>query len=218
MSKELDFYSILTKCSNVDYDRNKASRLILIIKHCSNEKKIQNLKLELFKKSSKLLIKAINNFFKLTENFPKEKIIHENIDIAMECWFIFDRCLQNIKIQDHKKYSFYLNTSLNRGIYRIFEKNYKKHYDLVSGSEANEINVSSAKVNPTADLTDIDLINNFTEFEIKIINFKVSGDKIRDFLKEMKINNAEYNSHLDKIKVKMLRIYRDVKPEENDYE
>lgn len=216
---EKDFYSILVKCSNVDYDRKQASKLILLIKHCKNENKIQTLKLELFKKSSKLLIKAINNFFKLTENFPKEKVIHENIDIAVECWFIFDRCVQNIKIEDHKKYSFYINTSLNRGIYRLFEKHYKKHYDVVSSSDANEISISFAKVNPSVDLTDIDLINNFTELEIEIINFKVSGDKLRDFLKKFNINNSDYNIHLDNIKIKMLRIYRDVKQqdEEDDY-
>lgn len=211
-----DFYSILTKCANVDYDRKQASRLILSIKHCSNENRISNLKLELFKKSSKLLIKAINNFFKLTENFPKEKVIHENIDIAMECWFIFDRCVQNIKIEDHKKYSFYLNTSLNRGIYRIFEKHYKKHYDVVSSSDANEISIGFAKVNPAVDLTEIDLINNFSEIEIEIINFKVSGDKLRDFLKKMNINNTDYNIHLEAIKVKMLRLYRDIKEEQED--
>lgn len=208
-----NLYAVLDKCSRSDFDKRKASRLIFLIKHTDDEKKIQSLKFELFKKSSKLLIKAINNFFKLTVNFPKEKIIHTNSDIALECWFIFDRCVQNIKVEEHKKYNFYLNTALNRGIYRVFERNYKKHYDVISSSDANEISIMTKKINSHVDLTDIDLSLNFNDIEIEIINFKVSGEKLNVFLKKMKISNIQYNEYLNVIKDKMIELY---KTEEDD--
>ena len=111
-----DLYAVLNKHSRIDYDKKQVSKLIFQIIHCKDERKTADYKYDLFKKSSKLLIKAINNFYKLVENIPKDKVLHTQSDIASECWFIFDRCVTNIKVTDHKKYNFYLNTSLNRGL------------------------------------------------------------------------------------------------------
>jgi hypothetical protein len=166
------------------------------------------MKFDLFKKSSKIIIKAINNFHKLTENFSKEKIIHEDEDIALECWAIFDTCIKNIKIIDHKKYIFYLNTSLNRGVYRIFERHYKKHYDVVSSSNSENISIVSSRVNDNVDLIDLDLKNNFSEVEISIIEFKVSGEKLNIFLKKSNLSSNQYNEYLDSIKNRMLELYK----------
>ena len=213
-----DLYVVLNKCSNKDFDKRIASRKIFQIKHTQDEKKIQELKFELFKASSKLLIKAINNFFKLTESYPREKVLHNHSDIALECWIIFERCVQNIRIKDHKSYSFFLNTALNRGIYRVFERNYKKHYDIITNADASEVAIMTTKTHRNDfDFTELDLGLNFSDIEIKIINFKVSGEKMNVFLKEEKLSNNQFNIYLEGIKEKLIEMYKTEKPEEDDY-
>lgn len=210
-----DLYAILTKHSRPDYDKDEVSKLIFKIIHCKCERKVSAYKYELFKRSAKLLIKAINNFYKLVETIPKDKLIHSQSDIASECWFIFDRCVTNIKVCDHKKYNFYLNTSLNRGVYRIFERNYKKHFDVLSNSEASEVLILTKRISNEVDLTDMDINNNFSAIEIEIINFKVSGEKLRVFLKKQNLSNNQYTEYLDVIKKKMTELYSD---KEEDYD
>lgn len=211
MKKEYksDLYALILKHSNVEYDRKRASQIILLIKHCEREHKIEQYKFELFKLSAKLLIKAINNFFKLVENIPEKKILHENIDIVSECWLIFDRCVKNIKIKDHSKYNFYLNTSLNRGIHRVYEKYYKKHFDVVTNDQVMEFGLTTAKSSMSmADLTELDLSMNFSEIEIKIINFKISGEKQVVFLKNENMTNTQYSELFEGIKEKILNLYK----------
>lgn len=212
-----DLYSVLNSCSKKDFDKKLASQKIFKIKHATDEKKIEELKFELFKTSSKLLIKAINNFFKLTESFPREKVIHTHLDITMECWIIFERCVQNIRIKDHKSYSFFLNTALNRGIYRVFERNYKKHYDIITNVDASEVAIMTTKTSKNDfDLIDLDIAMNFSDIEVEIINFKVSGEKLSVFLRQHSLSSNQYTEYLDGIKEKLIEMYK-TEEDENYY-
>ena len=58
-----NLYSILEKNSNKNYDKNKISQYIIKLKFCNDESKKSDIKFLLFKSLSKLIIKAVNNFF-----------------------------------------------------------------------------------------------------------------------------------------------------------
>lgn len=204
MNKNL--YLMLLKDVNKNYNSKKVSQYIIRLKFCKNDKGKQEIKLLLFMALSKLFVKAVNNFFSLVESFPSEKVIHTNQDIACECYIIMDRCVENLKVSEVKKFYFYLNTSLNRGIYRLFERNYKKHYDVVSNTADSEALLMNKKHNHHFDMSEIDL-RGFSELEVDIINFKISGEKLKVFLKLKKLTDLEYSEMLEHIKFKLIKLY-----------
>lgn len=201
-----NLYLMLLRDVNKNYNSKKVSQYIIRLKFCKNEKGKQEIKLLLFMALSKLFVKAVNNFFSLVESFPAEKVIHTNQDIACECYIIMDRCVENLKVSEVKKFYFYLNTSLNRGIYRLFERNYKKHYDVVSNTADSEALMMNKKHHHHFDMSEIDL-RGFSELEVDIINFKISGEKLKVFLKSKKLTDLEYSEMLEHIKLKLIKLY-----------
>ena len=197
---------MLLRDANKNYSSKKVSQYIIRLKYCKDEVGKQRIKLLLFMALSKLFVKAINNFFSLVESFPPEKVIHTNQDISCECYIIMDRCVENLKVAEVKKFYFYLNTSLNRGIYRLFERNYKKHYDVVSNTADSEALMLNKKHHHHFDMSEIDL-RGFTEIEIDIINFKVSGEKLKVFLKSKKMTDLEFSEAFEQIKIKLIKLY-----------
>lgn len=211
--KNNSLYKIIEKNSDLDFDRTKVSQYVLQLKFCQCEHKRQKIKFLLFKSLSKLYIKAVNNFFKLVESFPPEKVIHTNEDISAQCYIIMDKCVENTKVANIKSFYFYLNTSLNRGIYRLFEKNYKKHYSVVSNSSDNDITMLNRKHNHHFDMSEIDL-RGFSDIELEIIKFKISGEKLKVFLKEKGITDLEFSIMFETVKLKLIKLY-DYKPDNN---
>jgi len=202
-------YNDLLKHANKQYDVDFVSRSLIYVKFGKIEIKKDRLRLEIFYCQSKFIIKAINNFFSLVKTISEEKVIHTKEDIASECYIVMSKCINNLKIKDLKKFSFYLNTSLNRAMYRLYEKQYKKHFDVLPNNEDTEIIVMNHGYDDHFDLTSVDL-KDFSQIEIEIIKFKFSGEKLNVFLKTININNNDFQLHLENIKMKLLDLYRDL--------
>jgi hypothetical protein len=201
-----NLFGYLLKDSNKNYNLKLVSQCIIKLKYCKDEKTLQETKLLLFRRMSKLIVKAINNFFSLVDSFPEEKILHSQNDIAIECYIIMNTCVKNLKITEVKKFYFYLNTSLNRGIYRIYERNYKKHFDVISNTDDNQNLMMNKKHHHHFDMTEIDL-RSFSVLEISIIKFKVSGEKLKPFLKENKLTDLEFSELFNVVKQKLTQLY-----------
>src|SRR5579872_2369430 len=122
-------------------EKHYASRIIaahvIVIKRTKSEYAQQAVKYKLFFMLGKLVIKAINNFNYLTRTVPKHKLLHSSEDIAIECYLTFDTCLKNIDISKVNKFYFFLNTALNRAIYRLYEKQYIRYFNVVDNTEEN---------------------------------------------------------------------------------
>lgn len=200
-------YSELVRSSNKVYDANFVCRALLQIKFSDNESLKNDLKLRIFHSQSKLIVKAINNFFSLLKTIPPEKILHTSEDIASECYIVMFKCIDNLQISNLKKFYFYLNTSLNRAMYRLYERQYKKHFDILPNTDDVELVMMNSGYDDQFDLTSVDL-KTFSDLEIKIIEFKFSGDKLSTFLKVMKITNADYQENLELIKEKLIDLYK----------
>ena len=206
----VSMYDELLKHSNKAYDATFVNRALLQIKKSNNQVLVDDLKLKIFFSQSKLLVKAINNFFSLVKTCSEEKVIHTREDIASECYLVMSTCIRNLKIKDLKKFYFYLNTSLNRAMYRLFERNYKKHFDIVNNNDDTEALMLNTGYIDHFDLTEIDL-KGFSELEIKIIKFKYSGERLSVFLKIIKVKNVEYQEMLEVIKLKLTKLYNENK-------
>ncbi len=200
-------YNELTKGVNKQYDRNFVCRALLQMRHSNNEILIDELKLKIYYAHSKLIVKAVNNFFSLLKTISPEKVLHTQEDIASECYIVLSNCVNNFKRDELKKFYWYLNSSLNRAMYRLYERQYKKHFDLLPNTEDTEMLMLNTGYNDHFDLTEIDL-KDFSNLEIEIIKFKFSGEKLSVFLKIMKINNSQFTEGLEGVKTKLTNLYQ----------
>lgn len=203
----MNIYDELVKRANKNYDVGFVNKALLQIKYSKNDALKDKLKLEIYYSQAKLIVKAVNNFFSLVKTITGEKVIHTKEDIASECYIVMSKCIDNLKIADLKKFYFYLNTSLNRAMYRLYEKRYKKHFDVIANTEDIEILMINTGYDDQFDLTSIDL-KGFSDLEIRLIEFKFSGDKLSDFLKDMKITNMEFQCCLENVKDKLIDLYK----------
>lgn len=199
--------SVLQKNCNRPFETKKILKYLIQLKYSNNVRMKDELKMKIFIGASKLFIKAINNFSSLTQNISNEKMLHTPEDVASECYLVMSNCIDNLQIQNVKKFYFYLNTSLNRRMFRLYERNYKKHFDVVNNTEDNIIKMRNKGYNHHFDMSEIDL-NDFNELELEIIKFKFTGDKLSNFLKKEHIPSTQYYEILEGIKVKLLERYK----------
>lgn len=199
-----NIYKLLLKNSEYSYDTKKVSRLIIKIKRTSDERIKQECKEELFISLSKIIVKAINNFFNLIKDISPEKILHTKEDLCSECFMVTDNCIEKLQLSQMKLFYFYLNTSLNRRVFRLYEKNYKKHFSVINNSDESESLIVNKSYNHHFDNMTIDL-QGFTEQEIEFVKFKLSGQKLNIFLKKQKMLPSVYyeinNSVIEKLKI-----------------
>jgi len=201
------FYSIVQKNSESQYDVKKVGQLVVKIKRSSKKESIENLKLELFILNSKVILKAINNYFFLVKDIKQERILHTKEDICSECYLIFTNCINSLNISNLKKFYFYLNTSLNRGVYRIYEKNYKKHFPVLDSSDNSSNILENKSYSHSFDeMISIDL-KNFTEEEIDFIKFKISGQKVSLYLKKINISTSRLYEINESVIKKLSSLY-----------
>lgn len=204
-----NIYQQLLKNCNNQFDIKYVTGLILLIRNCNNGNVQQKLRLKVFVASSKIIVKAMNNFFNLVKNVPKQKVLHTQDDIFGECYVVMDRCIDNVRIEDVNKFYYYLNSGLNRAIYRIYEKNYKNNFNVINNTDENEFLILEKGYVHDFDLTEIDL-RVLSEDEMKIVKFKMKGKGNNVFLKKHNITSSEFNLRLNSVKDKLLKIYKNV--------
>jgi len=201
-------YSELLKCNNTPYNTKKVNAFIILIKKTSSEQAKRQAKFQLYFLLSKIFLKAINNFSSLIRNVPEYKVLHTKEDIAMECYLIMDTCLDKLRMEDLKKFYFYLNSALNRGVYRIYERQYKRYFNVIdTGTEEKEHLLLNKGYLQEIDFTEIDL-SSLTEEEISVLLFKKSGERLSTFLKKEKMPSAVYYSTFESAREKLFQIYQ----------
>lgn len=201
-------YRMLLNNAEYPYDGKRVIQLIIKIKRTNNERDQDKYKQELFISLSKIITKAINNFFNLVKEINEEKILHTKEDICSECFITMNKCVENSEISSLKKFYFYLNTSLNRRIYRIYEKNYKKHFSVLDNSDKTEGLILAKKYTHHFDNVNIDL-KGFSETEMEVIKFKLSGKKLNTFLESSDISSSQYYIIFNNVVRKLRDLYKD---------
>ena len=197
--------------SNGNFNQNQLQKNIIILKKSLSitERKKSELIMDCFMLTSHITIKAINNFYALVVDVPKSKIIHDEEDITNECYIGLTRCVTNLKFEDRKKFHFYLNSAYNRIVYRIVDKSYYKHKNVLDNNEDNErLILSKSGYIDHFDLTDIDLSNvDLTHKEHSIMIMKVEGNNFQQFLKQHKMSHIEYKNTLLSLQEKIFNHY-----------
>lgn len=201
-------YSELIVQSEAPYDTRLVNAYIILIKKTKSKRAKEVARYKLYFLLSKVFVKAINNFNSLTRTIPKHKVLHSNEDIAGECFLILDKCVEKLKMEYIKLFYFYLNSSLNRAIYRIYDKQYRRGFVIIDNTEENGYLLNNKGYDQHIDFSEIDLMS-LNEMELEVLKFKVTGNKLSIFLKEHKIPSTVYHDNLESAKLKLLEVYKD---------
>lgn len=201
-------YLELVTRADAPYDTRLVNAYIILIKKTKSVKAQDVARHKLYFLLSKVFVKAINNFNSLTRTIPKHKVLHTNEDIAAECFLILDKCVEKLNMEYIKLFYFYLNSSLNRAIYRIYEKQYRRGFVVIHNTEENGYLLNNKGYDQHIDFSEIDLMS-LNEMELEVLKFKVTGNKLSVFLKEHKIPSTIFYSNLESAKVKLLEVYKD---------
>lgn len=113
-------------------------------------------------------------------------------------------------MKDWKKFHFYYNSTLNRIIYRIYERNYKKHQVLLENTESVELKTMnhSRKSDSEFDLMEIDINGiGFTDIEMEIVEMRSQGQDFGALMKRHKMLPSQYKVHIESIKSKLVNFY-----------
>jgi hypothetical protein len=191
------------------YDKSKATALVLKIKkyklveekYKSNEKRLNELRLELFAMMSKIVVKNINNYLKLCYNSPVKDESFVSYEMQSEAFLILIKCIEKFKFNKGFCFYFYYNKSLSRSFYKIFSQTIRDKENM--GLVSDIIQVRSRK--STNEHYSVEfVISQFKldEDELRILDSKLLGQSKIDFLQANKdFNMTKYHKCNQKVKL-----------------
>lgn len=203
----------IKKNSNKVYKQAVLSKTLISIKNNVKitEQQKDEKKIEAFILSSKIIVKSINNFFSLIKNseFEKNSIVHEEHDIMIECFIVFENCVKNLKVSKVKYFPFYLNNALNRAVFRIYNRSYNKYQGTVQNTTENEAYVMDKIKGDQMKINTFDIdLRELTELEMEIAESKYRCEKPKEFCDRTGVALATYKEAFDSLKEKLKNEYK----------
>lgn len=208
---EKNLYEQICQHSNKRYDNKEVVRLLVMITKGVDKTDLTKNKLKLFIGLSKIIMKAVNNFFSICKkhDVKPEKLILTEEDITNECYLVLENSVKNLKPKYIKIFYFYFNSGLNRAMYRLYRKYYERQLPTIVNTDQNEeVIFNNLKSKEHFDTLQIDFCN-FTEIEIAIIKFKMRKGKLKDFLKKQNLPSNQYYLIWDALQKKIFDLYKD---------
>lgn len=144
--------------------------------------------------------KNICNYINLLVNGTSLAEIPKHDDVLTDVYIMFDKCLDKYKARKGNKFYYYFNKSLSRNFYREYQRIQKQ-----TCSESMEITeVTHPNLNYNDDSYTINVLMDnlgFTETERRIVESRLRGQYITEFLKEnTDITNAQYSNAMKRMK------------------
>lgn len=191
------------------YSEKEVRKCVSVLKCCKDGRTSERFKNELLFMCSKIITRNVQGFFVAIRSIDEHNVIHTQDDIISECVIVLDKCIEKFDLSKIEyKFYFYLNSSIQKSLWRLREKEYSsessKHIHIDINDVVNFQNdLQTTSPNPL--LLDI----NFTKKEILLIQSKINGEKIEDFIKKLDITKVEYYKLLkiivSKVDVKYLQ-------------
>lgn len=194
------------------YRSGLINRCIAIIQTSDDVRRVQALKMFVFKAMKDVVRKNITNYLNLLngmEHPPLEMPVRDAL--VADCYTIYDKCVSNYNLQydSDKSSNFYF--FFNKSLARCFYKEYRRAYTH------NHLGITDAILNANQSLrhdaeesvdTLVSLLG-FSDREVLIINSRLSGQRTVDFLDENPdISETEYSRCLKSIKNVLRQAYK----------
>lgn len=171
---------------DLKYNPKLINRCIFIIRNSEDENRISAFKLYIFRMMSKIVRKNIYNYQNLMRNF-ENPIEIENIELISECYITMDKCLEGYLLKDTGNFYFYFNVALSRKFFKWYQRDIR--HQKVEITENILTTSPDLRSESKVDMMDFLMQTlNFNDTEKRIINSKLVGQKMSDFL--------EYNSDI----------------------
>jgi hypothetical protein len=182
------------------YSPKIVNKYLLIIKTTKEDvDKIEKYKKLLFSMMKEIVNKNINNFLSLLINSGCYNNDLDKKDLICDCYFIFDKCLKNYKVNKKNNFYFYFNKSMSRSFFRDYQKQLRRSNKEVKNFE---IFSDSAFANDNPEMMSFLLDNlKFSEIQKTIINSKLLGQRLEDYFQlNPEITSVIYYENLKQIK------------------
>jgi len=191
------------------YKKDFINRSIVVIKHSSNQRRVQAHKNLIFRMMKDIVTKNISNYLNLLSGISNKERLPERDELVADCYLIFDKCLQKYKVKKKHNFYFYFNKSLSRNFFRDYQREMNSN-NRVELTEAISTVSHSMRDNSEPDTTEILMDNfNFSTLEKRICRSRMLGQKTSEFLeKNTDVTNLQYSKCLKRIK-EVLNFYKE---------
>lgn len=161
---------------------------------------IRGYKMYIFKMMHDIIKKNICNYINLLMNGTNLTEIPKHDDVLTDVYIMFDKCLDKYKVSKGRKFYYYFNKSLSRNFYREYQKIQKRTYSETENvEEAIHPNLRYNEDNYTVSV----LMDNlgFTDTEKRIVESRLKGQYITEFLKEnTNVTQIQYANAMKRMK------------------
>lgn len=165
-----------------------------------SERTIRGYKMYVFKMMHDIVQKNICNYINLLTNGTSMQEIPDHDDVLTDVYIMFDKCIEKYKVRKGNKFYYYFNKSLSRNFYRKYQKIQRR-----SGIRLTDV---MEAVHPKLRFQNHAYTHNIlcenlglTDFERKIVESRMRGQPITEFLRENEtVTNSQYSHALRRIK------------------
>ena len=170
-----------------------------------SERTIRGYKMYIFKMMHDIIKKNICNYINLLMNGTNLTEIPKHDDVLTDVYIMFDKCLDKYKVSKGRKFYYYFNKSLSRNFYREYQRIQKRTYSEAENVEETiHPNLRYNEDNYTVGV----LMDNlgFTDTEKRIVESRLKGQYITEFLKEnADVTQIQYANAMKRMKDLILR-------------
>jgi len=172
-------YEHLSSLSN-QYDKHEVLKNIIRCKKSTNQRVVENAKLEIFMSMNGVIVKNIENFYVLVRGY--KDIMHTRDDLVSEAFLTLDNCVDKFVLKKGTAFFWYYNKSLTWRMQRIIERQYYKHRNAERVEEGEEYRIKAHSISHV-DFNEFYFEKfGITEEERRLIDSKMNREKIKDFI------------------------------------
>lgn len=207
------FFSSLAKNPQYNYNNEKVVQLIIQSKFSKSEQSKQNKKIELFYMMHQIILMHLDIFKVMCSrdfDHSDENSAFQRDDLISEFYIVFERCVLNYDLSKRDKknkrinFYFYYKKSLMWCIQRLYHFHKKKLQDTdqIGWDSDWKYDTQSSEMNP--DFIDF-LMDKWglVESEKDLINSKLEGLPIKDYIEQTGISSSDYYKQMQLIKDKI---------------
>lgn len=186
------------------YNAPLVEKSIHIIQTSDSPRRQQAFKVLVFRMMGDIVKKNIANYLNLLHSIRFEEIPPRD-ELVVDCWMVFDKCVNKFIVNRGYNFYFYFNKSLSRNFFREYYKKQKLHATNVDITEVMTVVNKSFRVGESLGSVEL-LMENlcFTPLEQRVALSRVNGQRAVDFLRiHTEVTNSQYTRALRGVKEKL---------------
>lgn len=193
------------------FNRELASKYVLIIKKGTSTRATDIAKIELYKLMKKVIVKSVKNYAKLTNEWGVQDNCPSEEEMYAEAFIALMKCVENFKVKKGHCFYFYLSKALSRNFLKIITKEVRSR-DRHKDYKAHVSNSSTVDFFRD-DIYSVEFVVDYLElddFDMKVLKSKLEFQKKDDFIVKNKgASINKYYASIRKIKSQLQKLKDD---------